>query len=317
MAEEKLDATFFAFKKRDQRLVLTRASAAYLGLYLVCCAVYAIAAWSSFAAAYGWYMSAVMATVEGGEPSPPPPELLTLVPIGGVATLVFLILFAAFEAASLRWLVRGERGGGLLGLKFDGDTWRVFAVYWVWLFISLAIVLAIAVFYVALQAFGSLGGPMQLVAMIIGGLAPLGLLALWILVAVRLAPAAANSMAQQRFAFFGAWRVTRGHFWPLLGSYLIVMVGYFVVAIVVGEIVQMPINSVMTPIMQDIMMGGDTDAAIQNMTAAMQTPTFLIFGSLYMIAAAIIATVYYVAMFGINARVVLAAVEEGKITPAA
>ncbi len=316
MAEEKLDATFFAFQKREQRFVLTRAAAAYLGLYLIGCAIYAVLAWSSFAAAYGWYMHAVLATVEGREPTPPPAALMTLIPIGAGAALVFWVLFAAFEAACLRWLVRGESGGGLLGIRFGADTWRVFAIYWLWVGVTLAVGLVIAALYVGLQAVASAGGTLQLVAMIAGGLAPLGLLALWILVAVRLAPAAAMSIAERHFVFFGAWRVTRSHFWSLLGSFVILIVGYSVIAIILGQIIQIPIDRTMTPILQDMMTGGDTNDAVRRMSEAMQTPTFMIFGSLYLIVTATIACVYYIAMFGVNARAVLASREEGKIAPA-
>jgi hypothetical protein len=152
--------------------------------------------------------------------------------------------------------------------------------------------------------------------MIAGGLAPLGLLALWILVSVRLAPAAAMSIAERRFAFFGAWRVTRSHFWSLLGSFVILIVGYSVIAIILGQIIQIPIDRTMTPILQDMMTGGDTNDAVRRMSEAMQTPTFMIFGSFYLIVTAIIACVYYVAMFGVNARAVLASLEEDKIAPA-
>lgn len=310
MAEErKLDATFFAFRKRDRRGVLTRAAGAYLGVYLLVCAAYAVLAWTSFAPVYGWYMNAIVVTMEGGEPPAAPAELASLIPIGVVMALAFWVLFAALEAACLRWLVRSESGGGLLGLKLGADTWRVFAIYWLWLLITLAVFVVVAVIYVMLQAIGSIGGGLQLAAIIAGGLAPLGLLALWIWVAVRLAPAAATSIAEQRFVFFGAWRVTRGYFWQLLGSFVIIIAGYCVVALLAGQVLQMPVNAVMTPIMQEILAGGDSGQAVRRLSEAMQTPTVLIFGSLYVIASAVIAAVYYVASFGVNACVVLASRE--------
>jgi hypothetical protein len=307
MSEEKLDATFFAFKKRDQRFVLTRAAAAYLALYLVGCAIYAVLAWSAIAPAYGWYFNAIMTASEGGEPPAPPADLMRLAPLGLGSVIAFMALFAAFEAACLRWLVRGESGGGLFGLKAGADTWRIFAIYWLWILVSLVIIIAVVLLYVGLQAIGSIGGAAQLAAMLVGGLVPLAVLALWIFIAVRLAPAAAESIAQQRLVFFGAWRVTRGHFWPLLGSFVIIIVGYLVVALIAGQIIQIPIEREMAPIVHEMMTSRDASEAARRMAAVMQTPTFLIFGSLYLIVTAAIACVYYVAMFGVNARAAQAA----------
>ena len=309
MAQEKLDATFFAFKKRDQRFVLVRAAAAYLALYLVGCVIYTALAWSAFGPVYGWYFGAMTSAMEGIEPPAPPAELLSLVPLGIGFVIVFMALFAAFEAACLRWLVRGESGGGFMGLKAGSDTWRVFAIYWLWALLLLAIMLAIVLLYVGLRALGSIGGAAQLAAMILGGLAPLAALALWLFVAVRLAPAAAASIGRRRFVFFGAWRVTRGHLWALLGSFVIVIVGYLVVALIAGQIIQIPIEREMMPVMREMMTGDDASAAARRMTEVMQTPTFLIFGSLYLIVTSAIACVYYIAMFGVNARVVLASAE--------
>src|SRR5262249_47612508 len=41
------------------------------------------------------------------------------------------ILLAAYEAACLRWMIRGE-APGLCGLTLDADVWRVYGVYWCW-----------------------------------------------------------------------------------------------------------------------------------------------------------------------------------------
>lgn len=311
MAEEKLDATFFAFKKREQRFVLTRTAGTYLTLYVAACAIYAALAWSAIGPVYGWYFGAVTSAMEGIEPPAPPSELMSLLPLGAGFVVLFMALFAAFEAACLRSLIRGESGGGLMGLNAGPDTWRVFTIYWLWALLTLAIMLGIVVIYVGLQAIGSLGGAAQLAAMMLGGLAPLGVLALWIFLAVRLAPAAAAAIAQQRFVFFGAWRVTRGHFWALLGSFVIIMIGYFVIALIAGQIIQIPIEREMAPIMREMITGGDAVAAGRQMTEVMRTPTFLVFGSLYLIVTAAIACVYYVAMFGVNARAVLVSRDSG------
>jgi hypothetical protein len=52
--------------------------------------------------------------------------------------------------------------------------------------------------------------------------------AVLIFIGVRFAPAAATSIARRRFSFFDAWKVTRGRFWALFGSFFILMGAYLV-----------------------------------------------------------------------------------------
>jgi hypothetical protein len=58
-------------------------------------------------------------------------QMMSPAALGGVMLIylvflfAFFVLTAAFEAACLRWLIRGESGGGFLGLQLGADTWRV------------------------------------------------------------------------------------------------------------------------------------------------------------------------------------------------
>src|SRR5262245_22597366 len=222
MAEpEKLDATFFAFKKREQRFVLTRAALGYFILYAVMVAIYIALTWSSMAAFIGWYAAVFREAGQGAAVTPPPPDVLSLLPYAGLIGIVALILFAAFEAACLRWLVRGESGGGFLGLTPGADTWRVFAIYFLWLGLWIVFCILIVLFYTLTGLIANIGGPARLIALLLGALAPLGFIALMLWGAVRFAPAAAVSIARWRFAFFEAPRITRGYFWQLLGAFII------------------------------------------------------------------------------------------------
>jgi hypothetical protein len=309
MAEpEKLDATFYAFKKRGERFVLTRAAAAYLALYALIACAYLVVSWGSFSALMGWYFGMVGSLGQGGGFTPPPPEALAMVPGGIAVGLVCLVLFAAFEAACLRWLVRGEKGGGLFGLTLGADTWRVLLTYLVWLLLFIAFSIAVALFYVAVSAFSSLGGAATWVAMLLGALAPLGFVALLLWGAVRLAPAAATSVARRRFAFFGALSVTRTHYWPLLGAFIILYVGYFVAATIVGQIAQIPMQQAMAPMLRE-MMSGNVGAMATQMQEVMAQPSYMAFVVVYSVVSAIIATVFYIATFGVNARAMQAAGE--------
>lgn len=307
MAEaDKLDATFYAFKQRDRRLVMTRAAIGYVALYAIAVAIYIALAWNSFAPLVAWYAAALQAVTQGGEPPTPPAELFALLPYAGFVALVAFGLFAAFEAACLRWLVRGESGGGLLGLKADADTWRVLATYFVWLGLFVAFSILIAIFYVVVNVVANLGGPARIVAMLLGALAPLGFIALLIWGAVTFAPAAATSIARRRFAFFAAPGIVRGHFWQLLGSFLILWLGYCVISLIVGQILQIPAQSALAPVIRD-MARGDMGSIGPKMVEAMSSPAYLLSMGANMVFGVIAGIVFYVAMFGVNARAVLAA----------
>lgn len=306
MAEpEKLDATFFAFKKRDQRLVLTRAAIGYFIVYAVLAAIYVALSWSSFSSLISWYAQTMQAFMQQGDPPSTPPELLGLLPFAGLLGIAVLILFAAFEAACLRWLVRGESGGGVLGLGLGADTWRVLLTYLMWLVLFIVYVILIGIFYGICFAIANIGGAARIIAMLLGALAPLGFIALLIWGAVRFAPAAATSIARRRFAFFAAPAVTRGRFWELVGSFLILWIGYIVIVMVVQTIIELPAQGVMAPVMAEMMTGGGDIGAL--MVEAMSSPVVIATSVASAIFSAVAGIVLYIAMFGVNARAVLAA----------
>lgn len=308
MAEEpKLDVTFFAFRKRDKRLVLTRAAIGYFILYLAISAVLLALSWNSLGALIAWYGGALGEAMQGGELPPPPIEVAGIVPYAFIAGIFSLAIFAAFEAACLRWLVRGESDGGLLGLRVSADTWRVFATYFMWLGLFVAFTVLIALFYVLTALIADMGGAARLIAMVLGALAPLGFIALLIWGAVRFAPAAAASIARRRFAFFEAPRITRRVFWPLLGAFVILWVGYVVIVMIVGSIVQIPAQNVMAPVVAEMMTGGGDVGP--RMVEAMSSPVYLASMGASIVVSAIAGIVFYIAMFGVNARAVLAADE--------
>lgn len=313
--EQKLDATFYAFKKREQRLVMTRAAIGYFVLYAVLFALGIALAWNSFEPLVSWYAGALHGAMQGVEPGAPPPEAMRLLPFSGLLGLVSLILFAAFEAACLRWLVRGESGGGFLGLKANADTWRVFATYFVWLGLFIAFGLLISVFYVVVNTIANIGGAARIIAMLLGALAPLGFIALMIWGAVSFAPAAATSIARQRFAFFSAPSVVRGRFWDVLGSFLILWVGFVVISMIVSTIIGIPAQTAVAPVIAE-MQTGDISGIGPKMVEAMSSPAYLASTGANLLFSTVAGVVFYIALFGVNARTVLAAQEDGKIQKA-
>lgn len=312
MAELKaVDASLFAFRKRDARFVLTKATVAYIVLALALGGLVFAAIWPSMGAILHWYAEALRDVNAGGDPGAPPAELIALAPWIPVYMLLSMAISAAYEAACLRWLTRSEHGGGLLGLRLSADTWRVFATYWLWIALGLAAVIVIALLYAGIIAVSAVAGPLRLLVIFIAALTPLALAGAAIFFAVRLAPAAATSVFRQRFAFFGAWSVTRGRFWPLLGAFFLVIAAYVVISLILGQIVDIPMQRAMVPVIRDVAQGGgDVDQAVATAMQALSSPVMLAIFAAYTIVAVVIACVFRIALYGVNARAVLAAEEE-------
>jgi Na+/H+ antiporter NhaC len=130
---------------------------------------------------------------------------------------------------------------------------------------------------------------------------------------VRFAPAAATSIAKRRFAFFDAWTVTKGRFWALFGAYLLLFLMYFVGIIIL---------SVAAGVFMGVGMVGQMQTTTEPQTpeqalALFASPSVWIPMAICYGLMLVGAFVFYVALFGVNARAAQAALEEGKITPAA
>ena len=234
-----------------------------------------------------------------------------------VFTFAFFVLLAAYEAACLRWMIRGEEGGGFLGLTFGADTWRVYGVYWVWL---IAFTIGMLVFTLALGLIlGGIGAavgsdsPLLIAPILLAFIVP-------IYISVRLAPAAAASVAQRKFSFFDAWKVSRDRFWALFGAFLLLWIVYLVAIVIVTT---MWMGATMVNVMTDAMGRGAADptqtaeAINAAIFSALSTPTGIISYVLVQIASGAIGIAFYVALYGVNARAASVALDEGKIQVAA
>ena len=66
---------------------------------------------------------------------------------------------AAYEAACLRWMLRGE-APGLVGFTFDHDMWRVYGVYWCWVGVHYAVSFVSSIVTLPI-VFGTMGSLMS------------------------------------------------------------------------------------------------------------------------------------------------------------
>ncbi|MGE3839524.1 MAG: hypothetical protein AB7G40_16655 [Hyphomonadaceae bacterium] len=329
---EPLNATFFAFQKRERGGVLMRASIGFLIGGAALLALFAFVFWGALLSALSWYGQLLSASMTGDEAALAaigfPAGVLIMLPGFLLWMFFFYVLFAAYEAACLRWMVHGE-SVGVLGLALDAQTWRVYGGYWVWYGLYLASATALSIVFVGvlsvLAVAGAASGAQASDAGMMAASFGLGAALLYIgyygaliYFGVRLAPAAATSIARRKFSFFHAWNVTRERFWALFGSFFLLIVIYCLFAIVFGVALFAAVLALAAPELgwsanlpsePSVMVVG----VMERFIGALQQPqTWLIFGLLQIVGLAV-AMVFYVAMFGVNARAVSVALQEGKI----
>ncbi len=316
-----LDATFFAFRKRERSGVLLMATLAYIGI----AAIMGVAFWFLNKQGIGDYFNWAMSLSQnaalqkpGVPPSVemmmPPASVMGLAPSYLIFTFLYYLLFAAYEAACLRWMVRGE-SGGLLGLSLGADTWRVYAGYWLWFFLLIAGYIGVILVALVIGAVGGVAGGESaagatVLLVILGVVAAL---AGWLYAAVRFAPAAATSIARRRFAFFDAWKVSKDRFWALFGGFVLLILAYVVATIIAGVVVGGLIGANMFTQFGTAEAGTVSPDQVFAQLLAPQTlvPILVLYAGLIVVAMFVM-----LGFFGVNARAAQAALEEGKISAA-
>lgn len=151
----------------------------------------------------------------------------------GLGYLLMLLVYAAFwammESAVLRRYVREEG----FSIGWGADEWRMLAVGLIWM---VAFMVAYLVFILATVV---LIAPLGAVSD--GGVALLGLwmfvvvfalLFVWLFLAVKLSPAGAMTIRDQKVTFFSAWGASKGRFWPMLGAFVVLGLILYVAIIV-------------------------------------------------------------------------------------
>lgn len=314
-------AAFDVFAKREKSGVLTQAVIGYAILAVVIVAAFAAMAWGSIGAVIAAYADMMGATMQGSpvtDPSDPRmmammQAYLAIAPLYFLFLIVIYVALAAFEAAVHRWLVRGESGGGFLGLNLGADTWRVMLCYIVWACVLLGLYFALFIALLVVAggigfALASTGEGGAALGGIVGFLVGFALFCAFIYVIVRLAPATAATVGRKQFAFFDAWKVTRGRFWSLILAYLILFVIYLVALAIVGSVMAF---AVMGPLI-GAMAGGAPPAPDQTLSLLMQpqTAVAIVLGYGLML---IVAVIFYLALMGVHARAVRVALAEGRI----
>jgi hypothetical protein len=188
---------------------------------------------TAFALGYVW-MSA-MAPMNAMGPHPDPGAALGAVGslLGRIllGELVVLCVYTILQTAALRAVLRPDEGGPA-SIRLGGDEARMIGLA---IFLGFLFVLGYAVATIILgmlaAAVGMAAGAPAAMApvMAVGLLLILGLLLFfW----VRVSLAFPLTLMRGRFALGEGWRLSRGHFWTLLGGYLVLSL--IVLVIVLG-----------------------------------------------------------------------------------
>lgn len=120
-------------------------------------------------------------------------------------------------------------------LRAGADELRMLLL--VLIYIALSFVVLVSLVFVALILAGIISGlsggrTAEAGAVVLVLLAVLAALAVFSWVAVRLSFAGPLTFTQRKLNLFGSWRLTRGHFWGLSGTYLISAVLFFIFGLV-------------------------------------------------------------------------------------
>jgi hypothetical protein len=316
---EPLRATFFALRKRD-KMVLLPATIILIILMATILAAFAALNWGALARLGELFQTAMQNTEKMDQDA----AAAFIFSIFGLVASFLLFLFplylavAAYEAACLRWMIRGE-APGLFGVTLDYDTWRVYGVYWCWFIGQFALSFAMSIVMMPVM-FASMGevlrnpDPESMLRWQLSVQLPLSLLQYLPLMyfGVRFAPAAATSVARRRFSFFDAWTVTRDRFWALFGSFALI---WLIVAVVYVAAFSLAFGDFFLALWPDIasLQRTPEPERARQIFSQVFSPAGLTRVAVFYGAMLVPGVICAILMYGVNARAALAALEEGKI----
>lgn len=219
-------------------------------------------------------------------------------------------------------MIRGETSGAL-GLHFGKDMWRAYGTMWCWVLYTLVSWLgfflsAAVAGWAGGMVFGQSGG-------LFAAIVAIAYVIVWFVITVRAVPATATTIAIGKFDPLKAFAATRGRFWALFGSFLLLFVLYLIFSIIATGV---QFSLFFGPALAEVNWSGaasDPTTFSQEYNRAIFSSFSNMFASPGLIAAYLgfsiivlaVGMMFYALFFGVSARAAAAALEEGKIEPAA
>ncbi len=143
--------------------------------------------------------------------------------------IVSILLGVMFMASVFRVTLNGSKGAGAK-LSFGSDELRLIGIYLLF-FLFFVLIIFGGAFLLGVAA-GALGASGQTgAATLVGVLAVVFLTAFSIWFSVKLSLAGPMSIAEGKLVFFKSMSLSKGHFWSLLGTYLLVFILTVIVSI--------------------------------------------------------------------------------------
>jgi hypothetical protein len=323
---EPLNATFFAFRKREQGDVLLGASIAFGVLILLLTLIFFTVVWGVIGQDFfTWSQQMAEMNAKGaasaGQLPPNFGRILLIIPIEFVWIFFLCIALAAYEASCLRWMIRGERSAPF-NLCFGADMWRVYATYWSWFLYFIVTGIAFLIVSLIGGVFtAAIGRDNPMIAGLMMLVLCVAWVAVWTYTSVRLGPASATSIGVGHFAPLKAWSVSRERFWALFGSSLVVFVLYFialfaVTALFFGAMYAGAFGHLDWSLLTSNPRGFNRQyeqANVELMHRMFGSPAMIALYIVGQVVAYAVALVFYVLFYGVSARAVQAALEEGKV----
>lgn len=148
-----------------------------------------------------------------------------LLPMYAVLLAFSLIFYPVLYAAMNRAVLR-PRDNAFGYLRLGGDELRQLLLILLYAGMFLAAYVGIIIFVGLVAAVGLVaggGGVAGIAAVLVSAMLIVGVFCGVVVLAVRLSLASALTFATKRVDPFGSWTLTRGRFWPILGTYLLAL----------------------------------------------------------------------------------------------